>query len=115
VQVPFMFKYAVDALSAAAGATGATAAASAATSSLLFARAGASACNGKRSSKNGSLFAVQLQKPGLEWTQSSRVKHYKSLGIGTQSLNCSSVDCCACNTYSFERHCTFLDFHTFQF
>lgn len=57
VQVPFMFKYAVDALSAAAGATGATAAASAATSSLLFAtptavllgygiaRAGASACN----------------------------------------------------------------------
>lgn len=60
VQVPFMFKYAVDALSAAAGATGATAAASAATTStaLMFAtptsvllgygiaRAGASACNG---------------------------------------------------------------------
>ncbi|KAG0585767.1 hypothetical protein M758_2G035900 [Ceratodon purpureus] len=57
VQVPFMFKYAVDALSTAAGATGATAAASAATTSLLFAtptavllgygiaRAGASACN----------------------------------------------------------------------
>ncbi|XP_024376246.1 ABC transporter B family member 25, mitochondrial [Physcomitrium patens] len=59
VQVPFMFKYAVDALSAAAGATGATAAASAATTStaLMFAtptsvllgygiaRAGASACN----------------------------------------------------------------------
>lgn len=57
MQVPFMFKYAVDALSAAAGATGATAAASAA-STLLFAtptavllgygiaRAGASACNG---------------------------------------------------------------------
>lgn len=62
VQVPFMFKYAVDALSAAAGATGATAAASAATTStaLMFAtptsvllgygiaRAGASACNGER-------------------------------------------------------------------
>lgn len=59
VQVPFMFKYAVDALSAAAGGTGATAAASAATTStaLMFAtptsvllgygiaRAGASACN----------------------------------------------------------------------
>lgn len=81
MQVPFMFKYAVDALSTAAGATGATAAASAASSSLLFAtptavllgygiaRAGASACNGKRSSKSGSLFAVQLQKPGLETNQ----------------------------------------------
>ncbi|XP_024393647.1 ABC transporter B family member 25, mitochondrial isoform X2 [Physcomitrium patens] len=58
VQVPFMFKYAVDALSTAAGATGATAVAS----SLLFvtptavllgygiARTGASACNELRNS-----------------------------------------------------------------
>ena len=96
MQVPFMFKYAIDSLSAAAGATGATAAASAASSSLLFAtptavllgygiaRAGASACNGKLSSKNGSLFAVQLQKPGLG-SESSRVKYYKDV-IGYQCL-----------------------------
>lgn len=63
VQVPFMFKYAVDALSTAAGATGATAVAS----SLLFvtptavllgygiARTGASACNGEGSSYSGLL------------------------------------------------------------
>lgn len=91
VQVPFMFKYAVDALSSAAGATGATAAASAATSSLLFAtptavllgygiaRAGASACNGKLSSKNlTALLLASFENPGVE-TQSSIVKSHKDV------------------------------------
>jgi len=73
-----MFKYAVDALSAAAGATGATAAASAATSTLLFApptavllgygiaRAGASACNGKGARKIDRSLIFSFENLGLE-------------------------------------------------
>lgn len=61
VQVPFLFKHAIDSLSTAVGATGATAAASMGNPMILaalgtpaavllgygIARAGASACNGK--------------------------------------------------------------------
>ncbi|CAI5487601.1 unnamed protein product [Closterium sp. Naga37s-1] len=79
IQVPFLFKHAIDSLSAAAGATGATAAAAAATAAsdpLFFAlfttpsamllgyglaRAGASACNGGACELRNAVFANVAQ------------------------------------------------------